>query len=286
MRLGIGNRQTGSLELIGVTGNEAVNVVIGTPIHRAGAYILDRFLANQKEIQQKYPSSELVLATVERDLADELEALLSSLGIGGKVLRYETVKPEHARGRVWNVACGREAIRQYMLSQAKAQYLLCLDADMTYDPNIIDIMEREIQGYDVVYSGSPLRDFGVALAGAGCCMLTAAVVKEIVFRCLEFKNGAVISEDSLLELDLIRSGKRIKKWFFLAVSHYENENLAKSVGPQPVGLYRRITHSALVRRLIIGASIAFRRDVGWWLLTLEYKLLRVMRSISLPRKRR
>ena len=267
-------------------GNEAVNVVIGTPIHHAGAYILDKFLANQKEIQQNYPSSELVLATVEHDFADELEALLSSWGVRGKVLRYETVRPKHAWKRVWNVACGREAIRQYMLSQTKAQYLLCLDADMTYDPNIIEIMEREIQGYDVIYSGSPLRDLGIALAGTGCCMLTVAVVKEIIFRCLEFGNGAVISEDSLLELDLINSGKRIKKGFFLAISHYEDENSVKSIVPQRLGLYRRITHSAFVRRLLTRASIASRRNIGWWLLTLEYRLLWVMRLIPLPWKPR
>ena len=276
----------GQLELVGVMGNGVVNVVIGTPIHRAGAYVLDRFLANQKEIQQKSPSSELVLATVEHDFADELEALLSSLGIRGKVLRYETVRPYHAQSRVWDIVCGREAIRQYMLSRAEAQYLLCLDADMTYDPDIIEIMEREIQGYDVVYSGSPLRDLGIALAGTGCCMLTVAVLEEVGFRCLEFKNGVVISEDNLLELDLIRSGKRIKKGFFLAISHYENENLVKSIGPQRVGLYRRVTHSAFVRRVLIQASIALKHNVGWWLLTLEYRLLGAMRSIPVFPKRR
>ncbi len=117
-------------------------------------------------------------------------------------------------------------------------------------------------------------------------MLTVEVVKELKVRCLEFKNGSFISEDSLLELDLIRSGKRIKKGFFLAVSHYENENLAKSVGAQPVGLYRRITHSTFVRYLLIRACIAFRRDIGWWLLILGYRLLGAMRSIPLLPKRK
>ena len=119
---------------------------------------MDKFLANQKEIQQRYLSSELVLATVENDFADELEMLLSSWGIRGKVLRYETIKPDYARSRLWNAACGREAIRQYTLSQTETNYLLWFDADMTYDASVIDILLNEIQGYDVVYSGYAPRD--------------------------------------------------------------------------------------------------------------------------------
>ena len=265
--------------------SEGVSVLVGAPIHRAGAHILDKFLANQKEIQQNYPSSELALATVEYDFADELEALLSSLGIRGKVLRYDTIKPVHARSRAWNVACGREAIRQYMLAETKAKYLLSLDADMTYASNMIEIMERAIQDYDVAYSGYSLRNFGIALAGGGCCMLTVEVVKEVKFRCLEFKNGFFIYEDSLLELDLMRSGKRIKKGFFLEISHYESEDQARSIGPQQVGLYRRITHSAFVRYVIIRASIMLQHDVGWGLNTFIYRLLGAMRSIRLLPKR-
>ena len=250
-----------------------MNVVIGTPIHRAGAYILDRFLANQKEIQQNHPSSELVLATVEHDFADELEALLSSLGIRGKVLRYETVKLDHARSRVWNVACGREAIRQYMLSQTKAQYLLYLDADMTYDPNVIEIMEREIQGYDVVFSGCPLRDFGTGLAGSGCMMLSRGIVEKVEFRCCEFENGEVMSEDNLLEMDLFRLGSRIKKGFFLSISHYKNENEARHIDPRPVGVLRRIANSPLVRYGLIRASLMVKHNIPWKLKVLLNRFL-------------
>jgi len=185
--------------------NNSVNVVVGAPIYRAGAYILDKSLANQKEIQKNYPSSELVFATSEPDFVKELEGALGHRALKGKVLCYETIKPDYAKSRLWNIACGREAIRQYTLSKTKAKYLLTLDADMTYDPNIIGILEKEIQGYDVVYSGCALRDLGVALAGGGCCMLTATVVEKIGYRCIEFKNGVAISEDTLLEFDLIKS---------------------------------------------------------------------------------
>ncbi|GAF70126.1 unnamed protein product [marine sediment metagenome] len=56
---------------------KTVNVVIGTPIYRQGAYVLDKFLYNQKQIQQSYPLSELILATSEYDFIKELESLVS-----------------------------------------------------------------------------------------------------------------------------------------------------------------------------------------------------------------
>jgi hypothetical protein len=143
---------------------------------------------------------------------------------------------------------------------------------MTYDPNIIGIMERGIQNCDVIYSGYPLRDFGICLAGGGCCMLTATEVEKIGYRCVEFKNGVALTEDTLLELDLIRSHKRIKKGFFLAISHYINEGQAKTIGPRPVGLYWRITHSVFVRYILIRASITFKSDIGDWLRNIIYRL--------------
>jgi hypothetical protein len=265
----------------------ALNVVVGTPIYRVGAYILDKFMMNQKEIQQNYPFSELVLATVEHDFGSELEMQLNVRGLKGKVLHYDTIKPEYARSPIWNIACGREAIRQYMLLQTEASYLVCLDADMTYDPSIIEIMEREIQGYDVVYSGYALRNVpGIALAGGGCCMLTAAVLRGLRFRCLEFKNGVTILEDAMLELDLIKSRKRIKRGFFIATNHYGNTEQVKHISPHPVGLYRRITHSVFVRYILIRASIAFKHNIGDWLNSLVYRLLGALRAVSLLSKRR
>jgi hypothetical protein len=195
------------------------------------------------------------------------------LEIRGKVLRYETVKPEHARRREWNVACGREATRQYMLSQTKAKYMLCLDADMTYDPNIIEIMGRETQGYDVVFSGCPLRDFGIGLAGSGCMMLYKSILEKVEFRCCEFKNGEAMSEDNLLEMDSFRLGSRIKKGFFLSISHYKSENEARHIDPRPVGVVRRIANSPLVRYGLIRASLMVKHNIPWKLKVLLNRFL-------------
>lgn len=242
---------------------KTVNVVVGTPIYRQGAYIIDKFLSNQKEIQQNYLSSELVFTTNEGDFVEELERLLSFWELKGKVILYKTVKPDYARSRVWNVACGDEAIRQYTLLQTEARYLLFLDADMTVDPLVIEILKREIQGYDVVFSGCPLRDYGIGLAGSGCMMLTRGTLEKLKFRCVEFENGEVIFEDNLLEMDLFRLGSRVKKGFFLSISHYKTENEARHIDPQPVGVLRRITNSAFIRYALIRASLIVHYNIPW-----------------------
>ena len=145
-----------------------IRVLVGSPTYRGGAYALDRFLQNQKGIQQSYPSSELVLATVERDFVSELESLLASYEINGKTLLYEVVKPPYARSTAWNVSGGRERIRNYLLSETDADYLLSLDHDMVYDRDIIHVLLSEIRGYDVVHSGHRVRwsDHPIAM-GAG-----------------------------------------------------------------------------------------------------------------------
>ena len=253
---------------------KAADVVVGVVTYRAGAYILDKFLANQKEIQRNHPSSLLVFATNEPDFAVELRKTLAEQAINGCVLHYETIRPPGAHSRVWNVACGREAIRRYVLKETAARYLLTVDTDMTYGAHVVDIMINKLQGYDVAYSGYALRDFsGIALAGGGCCILTREICKTLNFRCLEFKNGDVITEDTLFELDLMRLGKRMKKGFFVAINHYSDSLLSKSVSPHPVGLYRRITHSKAVRLTLTGASIILRRDVGGSLNAIVFKTL-------------
>jgi hypothetical protein len=249
-----------------------IDVVVGVLIYRQGAYIIDKLLANQKEIQREYPSSELVLATNEGDFVQELERLLSHWGLKGGVILYETIKPEHARSKVWNIACGREAIRRYTLSQSEVRYLLSLDADLICDVDIIGIMEKEIRGYDIVFNGCPLRDYGIGLAGAGCVMISRSVLEQIRFRCIEFKNGDVMFEDNLLELDSFRLRSRIKRGFFLHLSHYRSAIEARNIEPHPVSLYQRITTSVLVRYVLIRASLIVKRNIPWRLKVIADKL--------------
>lgn len=249
---------------------ETINVVTGGPIYRQGAYVLDKFLTNQKEIQQEYPSCELVLATNENDFGDELAPLLRSYGLKSRVICYKTVKPDYARNRVWNIACGREAIRQYILSQTEATYYLSMDADMVYEPTVVKIMETLIQDCDIVFSGCPLRDFGIGLTGAGCMMVNRNTLKRVQFRCVEFKHGDIISEDNVFEMDSFKLGCKIKKGIFIHASHYKSENEVRHVAPQPISIYRRITTSSPIRYLLIRCSLIVNYNIQKRLWTMKW----------------
>lgn len=258
--------------------NQAVDVVVGTPICRQGAYIIDKFLANQKEIQQNYPQSELVLATEENDFVEELEKRLSYYELRGRVILFEVIKPDYARSRLWNIACGREAIRQYVLFQTAARYLLSLDSDMTFDPSVVEIMEKEIQGCDVAISGVPysaraLRGGSVTSLGpVSCSLLTRGTLEKIKLRCYEFKNGEVLDDGHALEMDLARLRLKIKRGYFLSICHYQNESESVCIDPHPLG-FRRITNSSLARYALIRASIMVRHDISYRLQVLLYRFL-------------
>ena len=249
-----------------------MNVVIGTIVHRQGAYVLDKFLANQQQIQRDYPSSEIILATNERDFIEELEGLLGARGLRGEGVFYETTKPQYASSRLWNICCGREAIRNHVLYGTDARYLLFLDADMTFDPSVVTIMEREIQGHDAVFSGYHLHRYGIGLAGCGCVMLTRDILEKLRFRCYEFKSDEVIFEDNVLEMDLFRSGGRIKKGFFIHITHYENSTEGKHIEPQRLGPWRKITNNNFIRYMLIKMSIAARYNIPWHLKVLLSEL--------------
>lgn len=248
--------------------NEAADVLVCTPVYRKGAYVIDRFLSNQQEIQRRYPASRLVLATVEHDFVDELDEMIGLNGLRGTVITYETVKPDYARHHIWNTASGRNALRRYMLSQTQARFMLCLDADMTYDPEIIGIMLREIPGCDLVHSGYALRNFGIGLSGTGCTMLTRELLEKLEFRCFEFKNGHVIPEDLMLEVDMFRLRRRARRGFFLSSCHYRNREEAKCITPRPVGILRRVSNTPLMRFILIRTSILLGYNI-----TLKVKFL-------------
>jgi hypothetical protein len=248
-----------------------VNVVIGTPIFRKGSYVLDKFLTNQQQIQNIYPSSELVFATCEKGYVATLESKLSSHGLKGTVLHYDIKKPSYSQSNIWNITSGRETIRNYTYSKTNAKYLLFLDADMTFDPEVVTIMEQQIQGYGAAFSGYPLRDYGIGLAGAGCLMLTREILDKINFRCHEFKNGEVIFEDNILEMDLFRIRSRFKKGFFVSIEHYRSATEVKHIKPQQVGLLRKIANFPLLRYLLIRMSIMIRYNIPWKLKVIRGK---------------
>lgn len=257
-----------------------MKVVIGAPICRQTSYAVDKFISNQREIQRSYLSSELVLATSEGGFIDELRKYIESLRLRATVLQYNINKPDYARSHVWNIACGREVIRQYTLSRTEARYLLFLDADMVFHPSVVATMERAMDGYDVVFSGYPLRQGGMGLAGGGCVMLTRDTLEQLEFRCFEFKNGEVMFEDTVLEVDLYRLGSHVRKGFFVPITHYITPTEARYVTPHSLGIARKIANSTFIRRALIETSIVIHHNIPWKLKLVLIALTSVFGSRS------
>jgi len=132
------------------------DVIVGVPICRRTSFVLDKFLANQREIQTAYLGCRLVLATDEPDFVEELKEQIRLHSVRGDVIAYETTKPDYARSRFWAVACGREALRQYALSSG-GEYFLSLDSDMVYAPSVIGTMKDKMKCHDVAISGYSMK---------------------------------------------------------------------------------------------------------------------------------
>lgn len=233
-------------------------VIIGTTICRRSAFLLDEFLRNQQEIQQAYPLCKLVLATDELDFVKELTQNIQRYDLRAEVITYQVSKPDYARSRVWSIACGRETLRQYVLSEG-VDYLLFLDADMVYEPSVVDILKSQIRGFDVVASGYELyHTWGF---GCGCLMLGKDVLGKVNFRCYEFKNGVVLQEDAVLDIDLFKCHARVKKGIFVSVRHYQDRWSYKAIQPRAVGWFRAIVNSLPVRYILMKTSIWLRYNI-------------------------
>ena len=253
------------------TGTE---VIVGTPISRRASFALDKFLSNQQEIQQAYPECSLVMATDEPDFVAELKEQIKRYHLRGEVIIYETVKPDYARSRIWSIACGREALRQYALSQG-AEYLLFLDGDMVYEPSVTSIMKDKIQGFDVVFSGYRKAPYGVWGFGGGCLMINRETLGKITFRCYEFKNGQEIDESETVDMELFSCHARVNKGIFVPIKHYRNSQEYYEIEPQPLGWFRTLTNNLLVRYILIRMGIVVRYNIARKLQALLYKTTKV-----------
>jgi len=246
------------------------DVIVGAPICRRTSLVLDKFLSNQREIQQAYPRCRLVLATDEADFITELKKQFQVQALRGEVITYSINKPAYSQSRLWSIAGGREALRQYALTQ-RADYLLFLDCDMVFSPDVVNTMKREIQGFDAVFSGYRLPHWGGWGFAAGCLMLSKNILERITFRCHEFENGEVISEDQMLDLDLFRYHARSKKGLFVSIKHYLNSQQYEAIEPRPVGWFRTLANSLLVRYILVKVSLLTRYDIAGKLHKVLYK---------------
>jgi hypothetical protein len=245
-------------------------VIVGTPICRRTSFALDKFLSNQREIQQAYPDCSLVLATDEPDFVAELKEQIDRYQLKGEVITYEAVEPDYARSRIWSITCGREAIRKHALSQ-EVEYLLFVDGDVVFEPTMLSILKDRIRGYDVLWSGYRFPPKGDLRFAAGCLMINRNILSKIPFRCCEFHNNEIIFEDELFDADSFKKRARVNKGIFLFAKHYASSNEYVVTEPQKVSWFRKLTNSQLVRFLTITASLAVRHNIPGRLHTLIYR---------------
>ena len=242
----------------------SADVLICTLICRRTAYVLDIFLANQREIQQAYPGCRLILATEEPDYVAELKELLERYNLRGDVITFEVKKPDYAKSSVWNITCGRESHRQYVLAH-QAAYMLLMDSDMVYDPQSINILKDRISGHNAVFSGFILRHDGTLGMGGGCLMLDRDTIRRVSFRCFEFKNGEGITEDEVLDADLFQIRARVKKGIFLAIRHYRSREVFFDIVPGQISFFRGAANSLPVRYVLVRTSQFFKHNISGWL---------------------
>ena len=239
-------------------------IIIGVPINPQTAYIIDKFLKNQREIQKKtIEEAKTVFATEDPQFAESLRKKCEEHGVSCEVVSFEPKRPENAKDRIWNIVSARNAIRDYFL-KSNARYLVFMDADMIFDPEIVNkLIKIAEKGYDVVYNGYLDRDgCGINLTGFGGTLIKRWVMEKLKFRCKE-KNGRVIDEGVFFELDLFRIGARVFRGFIAY-----NEHHGKTVSvcyPRELTVFEKLRHSQYFRLPIhfISAFLCYDIPIGF-----------------------
>jgi len=239
-----------------------MKVLVGTTVIRKHAFILDKFLENQKDIQNNFSGAELVIATDEVDFSKELKAYLEKYSLKGEVICYKTQKPDYAKDRSWSISAGREAVRQYAVEN-NFDYLLSVDADMIYETSIIQTLLRESGSFDIIQSGYKNKLVNNIGFGLSCTLINRKILAKLQFRCMEFKNGHVLEDGNMFEYDAFRVGAKIKKGIFVEIQHYFDAKTFRSITPsEKIGMIKKWIISPLMRYLLVRLSIVFKYDIS------------------------
>lgn len=235
-------------------------VLVGTTIVRNSAYVLDKFLQNQKKIQGNFTGSELVITTDEVKFLGYLRRCFEKYELKGDVVYYETQKPDYAKDRNWSMSAGRQKCRRYM-SANNFDFLLIVDSDMIYNSSLIQILLGISNGYDVVQSGYKSKH-NSSIGFGGCNLIGKEILRKINFHCNEFKNGYIIEEGNMFEYDIFRKGAKIKKGLFVGIDHYSSPTEKITTNPGKLSMRKRLMIRPIVRYLIVGLSLLSKRDLG------------------------
>ena len=244
-----------------------MEVVVGVPINPRTAYILDKFLKNQEKIQSKSKLAvKTVFATEDLEFAEKLKNILKKYNIKSDVITFEVYKPKYAKDRIWNIVSARTSIRDYFL-KSQAEYLIFMDADMIFDPEIVNkLIEIVEKGYDVVYNGYLDRGnpSGINLTGFGGTLIKRWVMEKTKFRCKE-KNGRVIDEGVYFEFDLVKIGAKVYRGFIAYSEHHDPKRPPSICYPKKLTLQEKLRNNIYLRFLIHLISILLCYDILWHL---------------------
>ncbi|MEM5831674.1 MAG: glycosyltransferase [Candidatus Aenigmatarchaeota archaeon] len=189
-----------------------MKILIGSPISKESAYALDKFIKNQEEIYKKTKHECLTVFASED---------IKKLPVKNKNFVLINFKPIiKGKDRVWKIVGARNAIREYFLSK-DFDYLVFLDSDMAFEPEIINkLVEKAKEGYDVVYNIYRLKNGQVAYSGFGGTLIKRWVMEKVKFRCYE-DNKIVVDEINCFKKDLLRIKAKIWRGLVAKSIHYD-----------------------------------------------------------------
>jgi len=211
-----------------------VDIIIGSPINSSSAYVLDEFLKNQKEIH-KHIRAITVFATEDKKFYKKMK---QSLPKGFKIFYFSPIKGK--RDRVWNIVKARNTIREFFL-RTKVKYLCFMDADMIFEPDIINkLIKKAEEGYDVIYNLYRLKNGEIAYSGFGGTLIRRWVLKKVKFRCTE-RNNLVIDEITFFKKDLLNIKARIFRGFLGYSAHIDRNGKKWEAWPRKLSFKEKMS---------------------------------------------
>ena len=210
------------------------------------------FLQNQEQIKKNAEySTRIVFSTEDKEFCPLLEECLSQTSLDYEILTFEVEKPKGARDRIWALTQAREVIRKYCIDQGSS-VLIFLDSDMTFDPDLINMLARKSgEGYDVVYNCYLLKNGRITFNGFGGTLIRRNIFREIAFRCYESPDHkGVVDEGFYFEMDLLRRNAKIFSGILCESAHYISAGSSLRLEPRPLSGRERMKSSYIIRKPI------------------------------------
>lgn len=180
--------------------------------------MLNRFIENVEQME----CSEFWISTDDTIFSKELRHAHQNIN----VIYYAFEQPPTAKDkRIWVMTKGRQVLQDVFL-KSNCDWFLSLDADMTYDIDIVDKLKTAAGTCKIIQNAYLLRhhtDFNAIGFGLGCSLIHRSVLENVKFRCKEYSVTNVIEEGNMFEFDVTLAGYKVKKGNWININHYYNQ---------------------------------------------------------------